>query len=285
MHEMLFHNSQLVPLRHIRLSPGQAGLFNGWGIFTTLRIYGGRPFAFDRHWNRLTTDARRINLPLSATAESVGRGLREVIRANEVQNGCARIYFIYNRVGIWTSDEPMPDVDMLIYSTDLPERVGPVRLAVRPHVRHASSPLEGTKVTSWLRNVWSLEQAHRAGCDEVILLNDEGQVAECTAANVFGVRGGTVRTPPLSAGCLPGITRQVLLEKGASTGVAIEEAHLTVEDLYAAEEVFITSTTREVQPVNRIEDHEFAEAPGPVARQLACFFADYVAQSMKSRRP
>jgi branched-chain amino acid aminotransferase len=285
VHALVFHNHQIVPLKDLRLSPGQAGLFNGWGIFTTLRIYGGRPFAFDRHWKRLANDARRLDLPLETASDSVYGHLMELLRANQVQDGCARIYFIYNRVGIWSSDESFPDVDLIIYSTDLPSRVGPVRLGVRPHLRHPASPLEGTKVTSWLTNVWSLHQAQRAGFDEVILLNDAGQVAECTAANVFRVRGEVAETPPLSSGCLPGITRQVLLEMGRRTGFEIVEKSLTVEELDEADEVFITSTTREVQPVSQIERHQFPQAPGPVTQRLARCFADYVVQSLEVNKP
>jgi branched-chain amino acid aminotransferase len=282
VHRLVFHNGQVVPLGEVRLSPGQAGLFNGWGIFTTLRLYAGRPFAFDRHWKRLLTDARRINLPLEASSEWVHRRLLGLAEANQVREGCARVYFIYNKVGIWSSDEDFPEVDLLMYTTDLPERTGPVRLSVRPHLRHADSPLEGAKVTSWLRNVWSLEEAHRSGFEDVILLNDAGQVAECTAANVFCACGKGVRTPPLSTGCLPGVTRQVLLETGRATGYEIQEAPLTMEDVYAAEEVFITSTTREVQAVSQIEDHRFRPAPGPITERLAGSFRDYVAQSLKA---
>jgi len=245
-----------------------------------MRIYRGRPFAFERHWKRLSTDAKRINLPLEPASEFVHRHLLELIQANQIKEGCARVYFIYNRVGFWCSDEAFPDVDLLIYTTDLPVRVGPVRLAVRPHLRHSTCPLTGTKVTSWLTNAWSLDQVQRRGFDEVILLNELDEVAECTAANVFCVRGGVVETPPLSAGCLPGVTRDVLFEIGRQIGLAIKETHLTVENLYGAEEVYITSTTREVQAVSQIEDHQIARAPGPITKRLARAFSDYVVQSL-----
>ncbi len=104
----------LLPLKGVRLSPSQAGLFSGWGVFTTLRIYGGHPFAFERHWKRLSADAKRINLPLRYASEAVHRDLLELIAANAIQEGCARVYFIYNRVGFWSSDDPFADVDLLI---------------------------------------------------------------------------------------------------------------------------------------------------------------------------
>ncbi len=282
IHNFVHHNDRLVPIQEVRLSPGQAGLLNGWGVFTTLRIYDGQPFAFDHHWQRLMADANRLQIPVQLRADSVFEHLARLIDVNEVREGCARIYFIYNRIGYWISDEPAPDVDLILYTADLPRRKGPVRLALQPQGRHAASPLAGVKVTSWLQNVWMLDQSLQRGFDEVILLNERDEVAECTAANIFCVRKEQVTTPPLSAGCLPGITRATLLEIGDGTGMPIKEATLRVPDLLTADEVFITSTTREVQPVSHIEEQKIAEVEGPVTRRLAKAFSDYVAHSFRA---
>lgn len=280
LHKFVQHNDRLAPMEEVRLSPGQAGLLNGWGVFTTLRIYGGRPFAFQHHWHRLTTDASRLRIPVELEAETVLKRVTRLIEANHVADGCARIYFIYNRVGYWVSDEIMPDVDLIMYTADLPRRKGPARLAMQAHDRHAANLLAGVKVTSWLQNVWMLDQTLHRGFDEVLLLNERNEVAECTAANIFCVRNGEVVTPPLSSGCLPGVTRTTLLEIGQEAGVPIEEATITVQDLYAADEIFITSTTREVQPVSQIEDRQIAQVNGPVTQRLAKVFSDYVAKSL-----
>lgn len=280
LHKFVHHNERLIPMEEVRLSPGQAGLLNGWGVFTTLRIYGRSPFAFDRHWRRLTTDANRLRIPVELKAETVFERLARLIEANHVADGCARIYLIYNRIGYWVSDEPMPDVDLIMYTADLPRRKGPVRLAMQAHNRHAANLLAGVKVTSWLQNVWMLDQTLQRGFDEVILLNERNEVAECTAANIFCVRNGEVVTPPLSSGCLPGVTRSILLEIGHDAGLQIREAPLTVQNLFEADEVFITSTTREVQPVSQIEERRIAQVGGPVTRRLAEAFSDYVAQSL-----
>jgi len=267
-------------MEEVRLSPGQAGLLNGWGVFTTLRIYRGRPFAFDRHWKRLTTDANRLRIPVELKAETVFERLTRMLEANHVADGCARIYLIYNRVGYWVSDEPMPDVDLIMYTADLLRRKGPVRLAMQAHDRDATNLLAGVKVTSWLQNVWMLDQILQRGFDEVILLNERNEVAECTAANIFCVRSGEVVTPPLSSGCLPGVTRSILLETGQGTGLRISEVPLSIQDLFDANEVFITSTTREVQPVSQIEERQIAQVDGPVTQRLAKAFSNYVAQSL-----
>lgn len=283
IHRLVYHNDRLLPIEQVRLSPGQAGLLSGWGLFTTIRIVEGIPFAFERHWKRLERDADRTHCPFPFDPESVNAQLAEVLSANQVREGCARIYVIYNQAGFWRSDEKLPRVDLIIYSSDLPAHREPARLGLREHGRHAASPLAGVKVTSWLNNVWSLYEAQQAGFDEVVLLNERGEVAECTAANIFCVRGGRVTTPPLTSGCLEGITRGVLLEIGARSGAPVEERTLLPEDLYAAEEVFISSTNRSMLGVSEINGHTIAAAPGPVTQKLGMAFAAFIREYNDSR--
>lgn len=276
LHRFVFHNTKLMPIEETRFSPGQAGLLNGWGLFTTLHIFDGEIFAFERHWKRLQKDAARTHCPFPFDAEKVRGQLTEVIRANHVQEGCARIYVIYNQVGHWRSDEAMPTVDLFLCSTDLPAYRQPARLNLREHGRHAASPLAGVKVTSWLNNVWNLYEAQQGGFDEVVLLNERGEVAECTAANLFCVRGGRVLTPPLNSGCLEGITRSILLEIGARIGVSCEEATLRPADLFSADEIFISSTNRTLLAVGEIAGHRYANAPGPITQRLDEAFTAYI---------
>src|SRR5271163_1082251 len=283
IHRVVFHNQRLTPIEEVRLSPGQSGLMSGWGLFTTMRITEGIPFAFERHWKRLSRDAQKTHCPFPFAEQTVLGQLNEVLRANQVKEGCARIYAIYNKAGFWRSDENFPEVDLLICSAGLPPHREPVRLGLREHGRHAASPLAGVKVTSWLDNVWSLYEAQKAGFDEVVLLNERGEVAECTAANIFCVKGGRVATPPVSAGCLQGITRSVLLEIGASVGAPVEERTLRPEDLYAADGVFISSTNRSMLGVGEVNGHKVAVAPGPVTLKLEKAFGEYVRQYLEAR--
>jgi branched-chain amino acid aminotransferase len=213
IHRFVFHNDRVLPIEQVRLSPGQSGLLSGWGLFTTIRVVEGIPFGYERHWERLERDAERTHCPFPFKEEIVRAQMAGVLRANEVREGCARIYAIYNQVGFWRSNEKLPEADLLICSADLPSYREPVRLFLREHGRHAASPLAGVKVTSWLNNVWNLREAEQAGFDEVVLLNERGEVAECTAANIFCVHRGRVTTPPLAAGCLQGITRGILLDE------------------------------------------------------------------------
>jgi branched-chain amino acid aminotransferase len=283
IHRYVHHNDRLLPIEEVRLSPGQAGLLSGWGLFTTLRVVEGEAFAFERHWKRLQKDAARTRLPFPFGAAHVRLQLHELIRANKVREGCARIYAVYNKVGFWQSDEDFPEVDLILYTAGLPAYREPSRLGLREHGRHAASPLAGVKVTSWLNNVWNLAEVQQRGFDEVVLLNERGEVAECTAANIFCVKAGHVLTPPLSSGCLEGVTRAVLLEIGPPAGVPCEEKVLRPEDLHSAEEVFISSTNRNLLGVGAIEGHNFASAPGPVTKHLEQAFAAYVTDYVARR--
>src|SRR5437588_6909660 len=276
IHPYVFHNESLLPIEKVRLSPGQAGLICGWGIFTTVRISRGEAFAYERHWRRLEKDAGIIRLPLPYTAAKIRANLHELIRANHVTEGCARIYLIYNSVGFWQSHEQRPQTDLILCTAGLPEHREIVRLGLRAHGRHAASALAGVKTISWLNNVWSVAEAQKEGFDEVILLNERGEVAECTAANLYIVKGDTIFTPPLSAGCLEGVTRGILFEIAGEAGASVKEQTLHLEDLYGADEIFISSTNRNVIGVSEIAGHKFSPAPGAVTQRINEAFTTYM---------
>jgi branched-chain amino acid aminotransferase len=286
IHRNIFHNDRLLRIEDARLSPGQAGLICGWGIFTTMRIFRGEAFAYERHWRRLEKDAGIIHLPMPYTGARVRVNLHEVIRANKITEGAARIYLINNNVGFWRGPEEQRQTDLLICSAALPEYPEPIRLGLREHGRHAASPLAGVKSTSWLPNVWAVAEAQTEGFDEVVLLNERGEIAECTAANIFAVKKGKVYTPPLNSGCLEGVTRGILLEIAPEAGVGVVEQVLRPEDLFSADEVFITSTNRNLLGVGEIAGRKIATAPGPVTRTLDELFdahvADYVTRRLAS---
>jgi branched-chain amino acid aminotransferase len=283
IHRNVFHNESLLPIEKVRLSPGQGGLTCGWGIFTTLRISRGEAFAYERHWRRLEKDAAIIHMPIPYTAAKIRVHLHEVIRANKVSEGSARIYLVYNQVGHWQSDEAKPPVDLIIYTAGLPEYRERVRLALREHGRHAGSPLAGVKTISWLPNVWAVAEAQKEGFDEVVLLNERGEVTECTAANIFAAKNNKVLTPPLSSGCLEGVTRGILFEIAPEAGFSFVEQTLRPDDLYSADEVFITSTNRSLIGVGEIAGHKIASAPGPITLRLEDTFAAYVTDYVSRR--
>jgi len=289
IHRFVFHNDEVKPVEKTRWSPGQAGLICGWGLFTTVRIVRGEAFAYERHWRRLEKDAALIRLPMTYTGVRVRVQLQELIRTNKVKDGCARIYLVWNTVGSWKSEEKMPEVDLVITTADLPHYPEMVRLALREHGRHAASPLAGVKTISWLDSVWVAEEAKREGYDEVVLLNERGEVSECTAANIFAVRNDKVITPPLSSGCLEGVTRGVLMEIAAEAGTTVVEQAMRPEDLYVAEEVFITSTNRNVIGVKEIAGRVMGSGvTGELTKKLdeafEAYLNDYVDRRLTASR-
>ena len=158
-----------------------------------------------------------------------------------------------------------------------------VQLGVEPNARFAGNEFAGAKILSWAQNLTWAERACQRGFDEVVLLNQHGHVAECTSANIFAVSGNNVFTPPLSDGCLPGITRQVLLEAVQVEGLQVVERSLTLEDLGRADAVFITSTTRDLLPVRTIAGNEMGTASA-VRERLASAFTAYLSDDIARRR-
>jgi branched-chain amino acid aminotransferase len=284
IHRYVLQNEEVRPVEKTRWSPGQAGLICGWGLFTTVRIVRGEAFAYERHWRRLEKDSALTRMPMLYSGAKVRVQLQEVIRANQVKEGCARIYLVWNTVGSWKSDEKMPEVDLVITTSDLPKRREIVRLTVREHGRHAASPLAGVKTTSWLNSVWAAAEAQREGFDEVVLLNERGEVSECTSANIFAVKGEKVVTPPLSSGCLEGVTRGVLMEIAGEAGTGVVEQTLRLEDLYAADEVMITSTNRNVIGVKEIAGQIISGGTaGAITKKLEEVFDAYINDYVERR--
>ena len=276
MDSLIYHNDRIIPLAEARLSPGQMGLLMGWGVFTTLRIYQGVPFAFDRHWHRMAHDAERLGIALDYRQEDVRDAIIKLAAANSRPECAARLSFIKNQGGFWADAPGCPPTDLLIFTRELAAWPAANRLLLVPDGIFSHGKLAGAKMLSWVQNAGTLERVHAEGYDDALLLNEKGHLAECTSANVFLVRGREVLTPPLSSGCLPGITREALREVIPATGYAFTEQDLVPEDLNSAEEVFISSTTREVAGVGSIQPNWNYPSPGKVTTELAGAFQKYV---------
>jgi branched-chain amino acid aminotransferase len=276
MDSLIFHNDHLLPLEEARLSPGQIGLLMGWGVFTTLRIYEGVPFAFDRHWARMAHDADRLGVTLDYRQGEVWEAVVKLAAANRRPEAMARLYFVKNQGGLWAQAPALRPTDLLILTRELVAWPATQKLKLTSNIVFSGGKLAGAKMLSWVQNVGTLEGVHTEGFDDALLVNEQGHLAECTSANIFLVRDGQVLTPPLSSGCLPGITRDVLREVIPAAGYKLLEQDLTPDDLDSAAEVFITSTTREVAAVGSIHPNWSYAAPGPITRALAAAFQQYV---------
>ena len=280
MDPLIFHNDRITPLQEARLSPGQVGLLMGWGVFTTLRIYRGQPFAFERHWARMGRDAARLSVPFDYEEGRVREAIVELARANQRPEGMARVSFVRNKGGLWEQADDHPPADLLVFTHELVPWPAGHRLRVQPMAIFSAGHYAGAKMLSWVPHAAALERAHAEGFDEFLLLNEKGGIAECSSANVFLVRDGRALTPPLASGCLPGVTREILLEIAPKAGIDVVEQDLALDDLSSAQEAFISSTTREVAAVESISPNWSYKVPGPVTQALDRAFRECVKSSL-----
>lgn len=288
MHRYLLHNDEIRDTGAQDLSAGQVGLLNGWGVFSTIRVYDGVMFAWERHWDRMRIDAGRLRVPFPPDREELFQRLHRLIEANLAQanpawNGTLRVAVIRNRGGTFEGPGPMREFDVVAFTADVNRWGDSVKLGLIPNARYAASEFAGTKNLSWSENLAWYERAHEQGLDEVVLLNERGEVSECTSANIFAAQGGQVWTPPLDSGCLPGVTRALLLEEIRVPGLRIAEKTLRPADLESAGELFITSTTRELLPVVSIKGLN-VRAGRSVREQLQRAFTVYVESYVAPRK-
>jgi len=273
MHRYLLHNDEIRDTGAQDLSAGQVGLLNGWGVFSTIRVYDGVMFEWERHWARMHTDAGRMRVPFPPDREWLAQRLQRLMdanlpHANPPWNATLRVAVIRNRGGMFEGPGPMREFDVIAFTADVNRWGSTVKLGLVPNARHAASEFAGTKNLSWSENLTWYERAHDQGLDEVVLLNERGEVAECTSANIFVVQGNRVWTPPIASGCLPGVTRALLLEEIRLPGLQIGERALMPADLEAADEVFITSTTRELLPVVSVQGLKLRSQDNPDGKVL-----------------
>ncbi|MDZ4801179.1 MAG: aminotransferase class IV [Bryobacteraceae bacterium] len=252
MHRFVLHNDTILDGSEPCLSPGQIGLMTGWGVFSTIRVSSGVLFEFPRHYRRMRRDAELMHVPFSDSADELEQLLLRLVEANGAPNCTLRVNVIRNNGGVFHVPQARA-YDIVAFTAELANWGDSVRLGVIQQARHAQNVYAGTKVTSWGFNLTWYEQAHRDGFDEVLLLDESGYVSECTSANVFAVFGNEVRTPPLSCGCLPGITRELLLTEISCPPIVVVEKTLTLADLERADGIFVTSTTRDLLPVQSVQ--------------------------------
>jgi branched-chain amino acid aminotransferase len=288
MHRYLLHNDEIRDTGAQDLSAGQVGLLNGWGVFSTIRVYDGVMFAWERHWNRMHTDAGRMRVPFPPDRDWLEQRLQRLLDANlphsnPAWNATLRVAVIRNRGGMFEGPGPMREFDVVAFTADVNRWGDSVKLGLIPNARLAASEFAGTKNLSWSENLTWYERAHEQGLDEVVLLNERGEVAECTSANIFTAQGSQVWTPPLDSGCLPGVTRALLLEEIRVPGLRVGEKKLLPADLETADEMFIASSTRELLPVVSVQGLKI-RAGRRVRDQLQQAFTAYVQSYIAPRK-
>jgi branched-chain amino acid aminotransferase len=272
-------NGRLFDQQHAVISVFDHGFLYGEGVYETLRTYNGQPFLFDRHMRRLRKSAGMVALDVPLTDAELDRRCRETMQAAGLDDSDHEAYIrilVTRGVGELTYDPaacPTPSVVVIVKpnvnpSSDAFQRG--VRASLVPIVRnHPGSVNPTIKSNNLLNNALAMQEAFRRGAFEGIMRNYRGELAECTQSNLFVVHAGTALTPPIDAGLLPGITREFLFEVGDALHIPVREAVLRDDDLFRADEAFLTSTTREIVPIVRVDDRTIGSGvPGPVARAL-----------------
>jgi branched-chain amino acid aminotransferase len=265
-------NGELSPLEAAWVSPLDHGLVVGDGVFETLRVYGGVPFAWTRHLDRLCASATGLGLDTPDIAE-LRAATDAVLEANELTEARLRITITGGPAPPGSRRAKVaPTAIVIALEVEPPAPSGSVMVV--PWTRNEGGALAGLKTISYAENVRALAYVEERGATEAIFANTKGDLCEATGSNVFLVLDGVCCTPPVTAGCLNGVTRQLLLELGPEIGVQIEERDIPIGYLRGADEAFVSSTVREVQPITSVDGHDLPAAPGPITERLAAAFTD-----------
>lgn len=241
------------------------GLTVGDGIFETIRVGDGRPFALTRHLARLTRSARGLGLPDPDTDE-VRRAASAVIDANPMTLGRLRITYTGGLSSLG-SDRGDAGPGLVVAIGEIVRRPDTTAVITVPWTRNERGALTGLKTTSYAENVVALARAHEHGASEALFANTVGRLCEGTGSNVFVVLNGRIHTPPVASGCLAGITRALAVEW---TGA--QETDLPLDVLERADEIFLTSTLRDIQAVHRVDGRDLPGCPGPVTAKAMRIF-------------
>jgi len=265
----------LVEADAARISPFDHGLLVGDGVFETLRVYDGQPFAWRRHLDRLQFSARGLGLPVP-DRDVLRSAADELLAADAVSEGRLRITVTGGPAPLGSERGTAPPTVVLAAAPIAPwPPAGDV--VVVPWPRNERGATAGLKTISYAENVRALAYAHDRGASEAIFANTRDELCEATGSNVFLVEEGTLVTPPEASGCLLGVTRALVLRLAEQLGIDAMEADRSVDALAAADEAFLSSTTREVQAIAHVDGRALPAAPGSLTKRLAEAFDALVA--------
>ncbi|MGI9004593.1 MAG: aminotransferase class IV [Streptosporangiaceae bacterium] len=266
-------NGDLFPDDDAKVSVFDHGLVVGDGVFETIKVADGVPFAMTRHLRRLRTSALGLGLP-EPDQDQIRDGALAVIAASgNPPLARLRVTFTGGKSPLGSERGNSP-ATAIVAMAEQPKPAPAVDVVTVPWPRNERGALSGLKTTSYGENVRALAYAAERGGSEAIFPNTLGRLCEGTGSNIFVVTGGRVVTPPLSSGCLAGVTRALVIEW---TGA--DEEDLPLEALAGADEAFLSGTTRDVQPIRNVDGQMVANAPGPLTRKAADIFALRSAES------
>ncbi|MCH8045467.1 MAG: branched-chain-amino-acid transaminase [Planctomycetes bacterium] len=271
----VYINGTLYDKADAKISVYDHGLLYGDGVFEGIRSYGGRVFRLEQHLDRLWESAQAIWLEIPISRDEMTAAINETLLANEIIDGYIRLIVTRGAGTLGLDPNKTADPQVIVIADTIalyPDEYyenGLDIVTVATQRNHPAALDPRIKSLNYLNNILAKIEGLRAGCVEALMLNHDGEVAECTGDNIFLVRGGALATPPTTAGILAGITRGVVIELAQGAGLAVHEDPLSRRDVYVADECFLTGTAAEVVPVVRIDDRVIGDGkPGPVTRDL-----------------
>jgi branched-subunit amino acid aminotransferase/4-amino-4-deoxychorismate lyase len=277
VHPVIYLNKTMVEATKARVAPVTSAMLYGRGVFTTVAIYDTNPFLWSKHWQRLTAHAAKLDIDhTGCTEKGVGDAMRKLIAFNQVKDGRARVIMLA-RSGrdTWkTKTSGGKKTDLLIMTGD-PPKAPPngSSLAVSPFRINTFSPLTGIKSLNYLANVLAWEEAQSRDFDEAVVLNERGEIASATTANLFWVKDGTVHTPSLSTGAMAGVTRECVIDVASKHFIPLLEGVYEMGDLTDADEIFLTSSALGVAPVTTFDFRRYAVDASSVTAVITQAFA------------
>ncbi len=279
---MISLNGELISANEACVSPFDLGLTVGLGVFETMAAYDGKVFAYDLHHARLIKSAEVFALPVPERSV-ITAAITEVIDANHYHQGRYRIRVTLtggvNQLG---GGREQGDVMVTAQAADSASGGDSAKLAWVPFVINERAATAGVKSTSYADHVLAYRHALNAGADEALMLNSQGHLAEGSMSNVFVVKDGVVQTPSLASGCLPGVTRQLVIGLCADLDLPIKECQLGAQDIDRADEIFLTSSLREIQAAVLLgpEARATEAVTGDVTGRLAEAYAEMIRKEL-----
>lgn len=258
MHTFVFYNRRIFPRSEINLPAISSAALYGKGVFTTLAIYHQKPFLWEKHWQRLNDNAKKIGIDLADFSEkTILKNISELIEKNKISNARVRLTFFDTSAGsIWKTESKIK-TSLLIQTADSRTVSENLNLTVSPFQINTKSPLAGVKSCNYLENILAFEDAKAKGFDEAIRLNERGEIASACLANVFWIKGKTLFTPGLETGCLAGTAREFVLELAQKIGFGTFFVRENLNDLLNADEIFLTSSGLSIAAVEKIDINLF----------------------------
>lgn len=285
MTPQIYINGKYFAKENAQISVYDHGLLYGDGVFEGMRIYHGKVFRLQQHLTRLYESARSICLSIPISAEQLSDDVRATVQKNGLQDGYIRLLVTRGAGSLGLDPNRCSDPQVIIIADKItlypPEYYEHgLDLVTAATIRnHPAALSPRIKSLNYLNNILAKIEGLQAGCVEALMLNHKGEVAECTGDNVFIVKDGILLTPPIDAGILEGITRNVVLELAAQAGIEVRQVPLTRHDIFTADECFLTGSAAEVIAAVKLDERIIGDGrPGPVTRQLTAAFRELVSQ-------